>query len=94
MSNNDKIGKCPLCNREEILTFHHLIPKTLHKNKWFKKNFTKQEMNTGILICRKCHNGIHDLYDEKKLGKELNSFDKIYHDPAIKKHCAWVSKQK
>lgn len=94
MAKRDKFGTCPLCGREITLTFHHLIPKTLHKNKWFKKNFTKEEMNDGIDICRKCHSGIHDLYDEKTLGKEFNTLESIENDPAIQKHCAWVSKQK
>jgi len=45
------IGNCELCKRENELTFHHLIPRTNHKNKWFKKNFTREEMNQGINIC-------------------------------------------
>ena len=89
-----KTGLCELCGREQTLTFHHLIPKTLHTNKWFKKNFTKEEMNSGIDICRKCHNGIHDLYTEKVLGKDYNTKEKLVDDPAIQKHVQWVSKQK
>jgi len=42
-------NKCELCGRENVLTFHHLIPVTLHKNKWFKKNYTREEMNTGVM---------------------------------------------
>jgi hypothetical protein len=94
MGCREKYGVCPLCKREIKLTFHHLIPKTLHSKKWYKKNFTKDQLNDGMNICRMCHSGIHDLYDEKTLGKEFNTSEKIINDPAIMKHSKWVSKQK
>lgn len=89
-----KFGNCECCNRKCELTFHHLIPRFLHKKKWFKKNYTRDQLNTGIDICRDCHDGIHDIYDEKTLGKEFNTKEKILHDPQLKKHFAWVAKQK
>lgn len=91
----NRIGECPLCKRKDImLTFHHLIPKTHHKNKWFKKNFTSEELNSGIDICRDCHDAIHKFYDEKTLGKEFNTLEKIQEDEKLSKHFSWVSKQK
>ncbi len=38
---------CELCKREvDHTTRHHLIPRTLHRNKWFKKNYSSNLENT------------------------------------------------
>jgi hypothetical protein len=88
-------GSCELCQRGPMpLTFHHLIPSTLHKNAWFKKNFTRDEMQEGINICQLCHSGIHQLIDEKVLGREYNTKDKLLMNEAVLKHVEWASKRK
>ncbi len=86
--------KCPLCQREISLTFHHLIPKKVHGRNYFQKKFKKAELRAGIDICRKCHDGIHDLYDEMQLGKAFNTLELIQEDAALAKHFAWVAKQR
>ncbi|NNE57335.1 MAG: hypothetical protein HKN36_04435 [Hellea sp.] len=85
---------CPLCGREVALTFHHLIPKKVHGRNYFKKKYSRHELREGIDICRQCHDGLHDFYDEMRLGKEFNSLAAIQADPALIRHFAWVSKQK
>ena len=89
-----KIGVCPLCLRKSSLTFHHLIPKKLHRRDHFKKHYSKQELNKGINICRKCHSGIHNFYDEMILAKELNSLELIQSDGVLSRHFKWVGKQR
>lgn len=90
----DKVGDCPLCGRTVPLTFHHLIPKKLHRRTRFKKRYSKPELNQGVFICRLCHNGIHDHYDEMTLAKEFNSFEKLQADLNIQRHAEWAAKQK
>ena len=85
---------CPLCGRAVALTFHHLIPKKVHGRNFFKKKYKKSELKDGIMICRLCHDGLHDLYDEMRLGKEFNSLEAIQADEALTRHFAWVAKQK
>ncbi|MGP1385598.1 MAG: hypothetical protein ACTS2F_18690 [Thainema sp.] len=51
-------------------------------------------MNQGIFICRLCHNGIHDCYDEMTLAKEFRTLKHIQADANIRKHVGWVAKQK
>lgn len=89
-----KTGVCPLCLRKSGLTFHHLIPRKLHRRDHFKKHYSKQELNKGINICRKCHSGIHNFYDEMTLAKELNSLALIQSDAALSRHFKWVGKQR
>jgi 5-methylcytosine-specific restriction endonuclease McrA len=85
---------CALCGQERSLTFHHLIPRKLHRRTAFKKSYSKEELNQGIHICVLCHRGIHRLYDEMALGKRLNTLAALLSDEAIQRHIQWVAKQK
>ena len=84
-----------LCDREGSITFHHLIPRGCHRNKWFRKNFDKTEMKErGIDICRRCHSFIHKKFSEKFLGRKLNSLDKIKANETVITYIKWARKQK
>ena len=85
---------CALCGRERLLTFHHLIPRTLHSNKWFEKNFTKDDMRSrGIDVCRECHSAIHRFLSEKELGRHYNTLEKLRAHEALARFVAWISKR-
>jgi hypothetical protein len=88
-------GICELCKRVKELSFHHLIPKTLHNNKFFRKLYEKVYMGSyGIELCKDCHHAVHDFWTEKELGKNYNTKEKILNDPKFKKYLKWVKKQK
>lgn len=88
------IGKCELCERTNELTFHHLIPKSQHSNKWFKKNYTREEMNEGIHICKRdCHREIHRLIGEKEMGRSFNTKEKLLRHPKVIKYLKYIKKQ-
>ncbi|NMH60810.1 HNH endonuclease [Alteromonas ponticola] len=93
MQTQNKVGVCPCCHRRAYLTFHHLIPKKMHRRTFFRKN-KKEEFDEGIMICRQCHNGIHKFYSEMELAKRLNSLAAILADELLAVHFAWVAKQK
>ena len=85
---------CRLCGCEEAYDFHHLIPRTLRSNRWFKKRFTQEQMHTGIDVCRQCHRAIHDLVpDEKQLGRECNTLEKLLSHPEIANYVRWRRKR-
>jgi len=85
---------CALCGTDKLITYHHLIPKSCHKNKWFKKRFNADEMRERhIMICRKCHSFIHKQYSEKHLGRELNTLEQILAEEKVRKFIAWKVKQ-
>lgn len=85
---------CPLCKRQTHLTFHHFIPRKVHRRAHFKKNYSKAELQQGIHICRACHNGIHKAYDEMTLAKSYASLDKLQQDERLNQHFNWVAKQR
>lgn len=85
---------CQLCGSDQQISFHHLIPRTCHKNKWFTKRFSKEDMRSrGIDVCRLCHNFIHSQYDEKMLGRHFNTIEALLDDEGIKKYVAWAKKR-
>lgn len=92
----DKIINCELCDRDVKLTFHHLIPRAVHTKKRFINRFGKDEMNSrGLMLCKLCHDGIHDLIpSEKELAESYNTKELLLADERIVKHINWVRKQK
>lgn len=89
-----KRGVCVACRRETDLTFHHLIPRKLHRRRYFERHYSKAVLNEGIYVCRLCHDGIHDTYDEMTLAKQFASLDKLLADEALLRHFGWVAKQR
>lgn len=87
-------GRCPFCTREMPLTFHHLIPKKVHRRKRFKRTYSREALARGIFICRRCHDGIHDRYSEMELAKHLNTPEALAGDPRLKRHFDWVARQR
>lgn len=89
--------ECQLCGRvtKRGTTEHHLIPRTCHSNKWFKKRYTREQMAQTIDVCADCHNAIHNLIpDEKELGRHYNSLELLLAHPEITKFVAWAQKQR
>lgn len=85
---------CETCGRNLELTFHHLIPSTLHFNKWFQKNFTLQDMEKrGMNLCHDCHTTIHRFYPVKQLGREFNTAEKILSDEKLHNAFKFFAKQ-
>ena len=87
-------GPCSLCGRDTELTFHHLIPRKLHRRTFFRKRVPREALQAGVDLCRACHDALHRLYDEMTLAKRLNSLDALRADPALQRHVHWVRKQR
>ncbi|KAI9911105.1 hypothetical protein PsorP6_008817 [Peronosclerospora sorghi] len=78
----DMTGLCKMCERPMNLTAHHLIPRVTH-SKYLRRGYTKNFLNTCIMICRQCHSKIHSVEDNKTLAREYNTLDKIMQHPHI-----------
>ena len=90
-------GRCTLCGRvtKRGTTQHHLIPRTCHSNKWFKKRYTKEQMHATIDVCYDCQRAIHHLIpDGKELGRHYNTVESLLGHPEIDKFVAWIKKRK
>jgi hypothetical protein len=90
-------GACRLCGRvtRRGTTEHHLIPRTLHGNKWFKKRHDRAQMQQTISICRDCHGAIHKFIpSEKELGRHYATVELLLAHPQLARFVLWVRKQK
>lgn len=97
MNGPAELPRCELCGRipKRGTTEHHLIPRTCHSNKWFKKRFTREVMRQTIDVCRDCHSAIHDLVpDEKELGRHYNTLATLRSHPAIADFIGWIRKRR
>lgn len=87
-------SRCALCGTPHLLTFHHLIPRSCHRNKWFRKNFALEDMRTrGIVVCRQCHAFIHKKFSEKQLGRQFNTLRKLRDHEVIRRHVDWARRR-
>ncbi|AWL12113.1 hypothetical protein HMF8227_01640 [Saliniradius amylolyticus] len=91
---NERSTVCALCGRATWLTFHHLIPKKVHRRKRFRKSCSQQQLNAGIWVCRPCHSAIHRFIDEMSLAKNYASLEALKTHPMLVRHCQWQSKQR
>ena len=77
--------ECLICGDAERVTEHHLIPVTVHKNKWFKKHTTKEQRVVKVDLCFSCHKDIHKMFkNNKELARELGTKDKFMGNEKIK----------
>ena len=88
------VGPCPFCQRPQPLTFHHLIPRKLHRRRRYQRTYTREVLGNGIYTCRDCHDAIHRAYDEQQLATTYASPEAIYSDPLLRRHFAWLSRQR
>lgn len=90
-------GQCAFCRRilKNGTTEHHLIPRRCHKNRWFQKRYTREQMRETVAACRDCHNAIHRFVPrEKDLGRSFNSISSLLAHPEIARFVAWVCRQR
>ena len=97
MSSHESSQICCLCGRatKRGTTEHHLIPRQCHSNKWFKKRFTRLEMQQTIPVCPDCHDAIHRFVpSHKELGRYYNTPEKLLEHDQLNTFVTWVRKQK
>jgi hypothetical protein len=82
--------RCPICQRQETLTRHHLIPRARHHNKKNKRDFDRALVRRVVGICRPCHAQIHDILSEKELERDFNTIGKLRLHPGIARFARWI----
>ena len=81
---------CELCQTDTATSVHHLIPRTLHSNKWFKRRFSREELQRGVSLCGDCHRAVHRIVPrEKDLGRRYNSLEALHEHEKISGHVMW-----
>ncbi len=94
VSRRFSVGDCPGCGRRAKLTFHHLIPKKMHRRRRFRNGYRKAELARGIYVCRLCHDGIHQRFDELTLAIHYSEPESLLGAAELQSHFQWVSRQR
>lgn len=85
------VGPCELCARETALTRHHLVPQCRHRTKWNRKNFSRAEVKSSLLmLCSGCHRQLHALFGEKELERRYHSAAALLEHPEVRKFVEWI----
>ncbi|MEM8908473.1 MAG: hypothetical protein AAGD05_11550, partial [Bacteroidota bacterium] len=71
---------------------HHLIPRTLHRNKWFKKRFSQETLQQTVDLCRDCHREIHRQIPEKEMGRKYHTIEQLLTHEKVRKFVNWLQK--
>lgn len=95
MHRSDKVGHCAMCGRRKELTFHHLIPRECHTNRWFRSRFSRSEMlRNGLDLCFECHRYVHRVLSRKELGRRYNSLEALLSEARVSRYVAWVRRKR
>lgn len=70
---------CELCLRKNLkLTFHHLVPRKMHKKKYIRKAHPNIEFNKyGIHVCIPCHKQLHNTFSHRELALTYYTIERI-----------------
>jgi hypothetical protein len=85
------LNSCPYLCGTSLLSFNSLHRmRTSGLGKSGQKLFKSRQG-----LCKECHASIHDLIpEEKDLADKYNTKELLLENEAIRKHVAWVQKQK
>ncbi|CCX16455.1 hypothetical protein FPQ18DRAFT_339692 [Pyronema domesticum] len=86
--------ECEICERMVPLTYHHLIPREVHK-KVLKRGWHQEwELNKVAWLCRPCHSTVHRVATNEELAKEWFTVEKLLEREDIGKWRSYVGKQR
>ena len=86
------LGRCQLCEIDEMaLTGHHIIPRMRH-NKRVKRDLGR-DRNDTVDLCNPCHGHIHALFTEKELEREYFTIEKLKGHVAVQRWIEWKRKR-
>ena len=85
---------CVLCNRSLPLTFHHVIPKLVHKRRWVRQLYSSEQLQEGIWVCKPCHSAIHRFIDHAELARSFHTVEQLKSHEELGKFVRWSSKQR
>ena len=86
-------GCCALCERRMPLTGHHLRPRSQHE-RLRGCGYSVAELSKVIMICRQCHNALHEQIDEVTLASTYYTIDLLLAHEGVFAFVRWASKQR
>lgn len=86
--------ECEICERDVPLTYHHLIPREVHK-KVIKRGWHNEDMLGSVAwLCRPCHSMVHRIATNEELARSFHTVELLVEREDVKKWATWVGRQK
>lgn len=84
---------CEICDRDWInLTYHHLIPRSVHE-KAVKRGWHEEwELNRVAWICGACHRYVHSIATNEELAQHWDTVEKLLSREDVQRFAQWVGK--
>ncbi|KAF9782485.1 hypothetical protein BJ322DRAFT_1205467 [Thelephora terrestris] len=87
--------KCEICERGWVrLTYHHLIPRSVHGKVLKRKWHTESMLNSVAWLCRPCHSAVHHVASNEDLARYFYTVDLLLERDDIQAWKKYASKQK
>ncbi|KAF8152376.1 hypothetical protein B0H34DRAFT_663602 [Crassisporium funariophilum] len=86
--------ECEICDREVPLTYHHLIPRSVH-SKVLKKGWHSEAMiNSVAWLCRPCHSVVHHVASNEDLARSYYTLQLLLEREDVQKWQKYAAKQR
>jgi len=87
--------ECEICERSWVrLTYHHLIPRSVHGKVLKKKWHPESMLNSVAWLCRPCHSAVHHVASNEDLARSFYTVDLLLERDDVQKWKKYASKQK
>ncbi|KAJ7659193.1 hypothetical protein DFH06DRAFT_437622 [Mycena polygramma] len=86
--------ECEICEREIPLTYHHLIPRSVHAKATKKKWHPPSMLNSVAWLCRPCHTVVHHVATNQELAQNCYSVNLLLQRDDIQRWGKYASKQR
>ncbi|KAF5313922.1 hypothetical protein D9619_013041 [Psilocybe cf. subviscida] len=86
--------ECEICYREVSLTYHHLIPRSVHAKALKKGWHLEYMLNSVAWLCRPCHSAVHGVEPNDVLAQHYYTVELLLAREDIQKWQKYAAKQR
>ncbi|KAJ9666412.1 hypothetical protein H2201_003334 [Coniosporium apollinis] len=90
---NTRASACEICERDWIpLTYHHLIPKSVHERVLKRGWHDESVLNSVAWLCRACHSFVHGIAGNEELAKDWYTVERLRGREDVQRWARWVGR--
>ncbi|KAK0113723.1 hypothetical protein ONS95_013971 [Cadophora gregata] len=90
---SNQATECEICGRSWIsLTYHHLIPKSVHAKVLKRGWHTEDQLENVAWLCRACHSFVHRVANGEELAKDFFTVESLVEREDVRRFAEWVGR--
>ncbi|KAF7291142.1 hypothetical protein MIND_01257400 [Mycena indigotica] len=89
-----RTDECEICERRVPLTYHHLIPRSVHQKALRRKWHPPSRLNAVAWLCRPCHTAVHQVAPNEVLAQHYHTIELLLAREDIRRWGQYASKQR